>query len=328
MSRVTIIGIAAAVAIIVIIGLAIWIFRDPEPDDTVTVTRGSIDVTIETVGRVAVRDAVSVRAGAGGQVRLVAAQAGESVRQGDVIVQLERGPFDLAVQRAEDQLAVAESALAVIEADGDATDPATFVERINAQQRVRDAEAAVQAARENLVNTLVLAPQDGTVLFIAAVEGAAIAENAEIAQVAGLREFELVLDIDEIDFPYVEVGAATAIILEAYPEYPINGVIDSIARQAQLVGGATVFPATLVFTAPAEILVLPGMNAEVEITTDVRTDVLLVPEQALHTVGRRTFVDVVVDGRVERREIRIGLRSQGLVEVAAGLSEGDEVVLQ
>jgi multidrug efflux pump subunit AcrA (membrane-fusion protein) len=327
MSSMRAIAVVAVVAVVIVLAIVLWMSRDPAPGDTVNVTRGSINVTIETIGRVAVRDSALVRAEVGGLVKLVAVTAGQQVDRGDVIARLERGPFDVAIRRAEEQLASAESVLALVEQQGSTRDPETFVERINAQQRVREAEQALATARANLARSLILAPQAGTVLVVSATEGAAVTENAEIAQIAGLREFELVLEIDEIDFPYVQIGADTRIILEAYPNQPIVGRIDSIARQAQLVGGTTVFPAAVVFDAPDGITVLPGMNAEVELTTDVREGVLLLPERALQTVGRRTFVDVVRDGRVERVEIRTGLRSEGMVEVAAGLSEDDEVVL-
>jgi multidrug efflux pump subunit AcrA (membrane-fusion protein) len=81
------------------------------------------------------------------------------------------------------------------------------------------------------------------------------------------------------------------------------------------------------FQGEDNLLILPGMNAEVEITADVREDVLLLPEGSFQTVGRRTYVNVLVNGDVQQREIRTGIRSGGMVEVADGLNEGDEVVL-
>ncbi|HET7037344.1 MAG TPA: hypothetical protein VFI42_16785, partial [Thermomicrobiaceae bacterium] len=59
----------------------------------------------------------------------------------------------------------------------------------------------------------------------------------------------------------------------------------------------------------------------------IRQNVLLIPQQALRTVGERTFVMLVKNGHHEEREIQVGLSSGGQVEVASGLSEGDRVVL-
>ena len=73
---------------------------------------------------------------------------------------------------------------------------------------------------------------------------------------------------------------------------------------------------------------LPGMNANVTIKAAVRQNVLLIPERALQTVGSRTFVTIITPDSRQEREIQIGLRSGGKVEVASGLVEGNKIVLQ
>jgi multidrug efflux pump subunit AcrA (membrane-fusion protein) len=69
------------------------------------------------------------------------------------------------------------------------------------------------------------------------------------------------------------------------------------------------------------------MNADVTITTASRDNVLLIPERALKTVGDRSYVTVRTRGGEDEREVTLGYRSNGQVEVVDGLAEGDVVVL-
>ena len=55
---------------------------------------------------------------------------------------------------------------------------------------------------------------------------------------------------------------------------------------------------------------------------------LVVPEEAIVPEQGRTYVFVVANGRAERRDVRIGKRRPGEVEVAEGLAEGERVIVE
>jgi RND family efflux transporter MFP subunit len=322
------IGLSAGLIVIAIIVVAVVTIGTDSDEETVTVVRGDVDVTIESVGTVSMRDATQLTSPATTTVNLVSVIPGDEVREGDVLVELEREPFDDAVRAAEDALAEAETNLTLLEEQDD--QPATaesIALRVQAQQQVDQAEESLQQAEEARSNSLVLAPFDGTVIHVAINENDPVSQGSELVQVAELRDFELIVNIDEVDLPLINVGAETRIVLEAYPDTVIESDVYAIARRAEIVGGTTVFPAQVRFEGHDELLILPGMNAEVEITAEVRRNVLVLPEGSFQTVGRRTFVNVREDGEIVEREIRTGIRSGGVVEIADGLNEGDEVVL-
>jgi RND family efflux transporter MFP subunit len=320
----------AAVAFIVLIALGFGTYlvaRDTSPGETVEVSRGSIGVTIESVGTVELQDSVQITSPATTAVETVSVIPGDEVQEGDVLLQLDREPFDAAIEAAEEALTLAETNLSVLDQDEQPTTAAQIAERIAAQQQVEEAESELERAESARAESLVLAPFDGTVIHVAVREAEQVGQGSELVQIAELQEFELIVNIDEVDLPLISIGAETQIVLEAFPDRVIESDIYSIARRAETVGGTTVFPARVRFQAEDDLLILPGMNAEVEITADVREDVLLLPEGSFQTVGRRTYVNVLVNGDVQQREIRTGIRSGGMVEVADGLDEGDEVVL-
>jgi membrane fusion protein (multidrug efflux system) len=71
----------------------------------------------------------------------------------------------------------------------------------------------------------------------------------------------------------------------------------------------------------------PGMFLNVTLANDER-EALVIPEEALSPEAERQYVYVVTDGKVSRREVRIGGRQPGTVEVLAGLSAGERVIVE
>ncbi len=320
-----VVALAAAVIALAVIVASVTGSGGPE---TAVVRRGRLEVTIETTGHLTPRDPLVVHSPASAQAKLVAVSVGDVVQAGDVLVQLDPKPFQDAIDKAEDALRSAETALNLAEQQGGSNpSPQQLADRLAAEQRVRDARQARDAARQALANSLILSPESGTVIDLKVADGAPVASGAPIAEVADLSKLDLVVNLDEIDLPHVVVGAHASFTLDAYPGQEIEGTIARIAPSADTTGGTTTFPATVRFTPPPDIALRPGMNADVSIQTAARENVLLVPERALRTVGRRTFVTVQVDGRQEEREIQTGLRSGGMVEVVSGLAEGERVVL-
>jgi membrane fusion protein (multidrug efflux system) len=71
----------------------------------------------------------------------------------------------------------------------------------------------------------------------------------------------------------------------------------------------------------------PGMFLNVTLANDER-EALVIPEEALSPEAERQYVYVVADGKVSRREVRIGGRLPGTVEVLAGLTAGERVIVE
>ena len=295
---------------------------------TATVVRGSLAATIQTTGRLAAKSPVVVRSDVSGTVQIVAVQPGDSVTVGDVLVQLDRAPFDAAVQQAEKQVANAETALNLAEsAAGTNPTPQQIADKLRADQNVVAANKELAAAEDRVASSLILAPSSGTIIDVQTATGAPLGQGSTVADMANLSDLNLSIDIDEIDFPHVSNGMSASFRLDAYPGTEIDGTITNVSPVARTSGGTTTFPATITFRKTSGLELRPGMNANVTIKTAVRQNVLLIPESALRTVGQRTFVTVLKNGKQTEQEIQIGLRSNGMVEVASGLSEGSKVVL-
>jgi membrane fusion protein (multidrug efflux system) len=77
----------------------------------------------------------------------------------------------------------------------------------------------------------------------------------------------------------------------------------------------------------ADLALKPGMFLNVTLARDEH-QALMVPEAALVPEQSRQFLFVIEDGRAVRREVRIGGRQPGKVEIVSGLEVGDQVIVE
>jgi membrane fusion protein (multidrug efflux system) len=77
----------------------------------------------------------------------------------------------------------------------------------------------------------------------------------------------------------------------------------------------------------ADLALKPGMFLNVTLARDEH-DALMVPEAALVPEQSRQFLFVIEDGRATRREVRIGGRQPGRVEIVSGLAVGEQVIVE
>jgi len=75
----------------------------------------------------------------------------------------------------------------------------------------------------------------------------------------------------------------------------------------------------------------PGMFAGLELTLQVRTNAIVIPESAVNRVldGDRAVIMIVgAENKVEVREVKVGLRVEGRIEVINGLTDGELVIVE
>ncbi|MBA2454754.1 MAG: efflux RND transporter periplasmic adaptor subunit [Chloroflexia bacterium] len=318
------------VGLIVIGTLAWWFGFRGESIETVEVQRGSIDVTIQTIGRVQSTGSTTVRAQAPGEIDVVAIGAGDFVVAGDILIQLDTEPLARARDAATRTLEDAEFALQLAQrqASENPDDENLTLAVLQAGQRVESAVRALNDAEEALRNAVILAPRDAVVLETLVAAGDIISRTQPVIVLYAREDLEVVANVDELDLVNVKPGADATVRLDAYPAQEIEGAVVATAPLAREQGGATIFPTTISINIPEELDIRPGMNADVTIVTEARDEALLVPQHAIRTVGERAFVTVIHNGERSEREVLLGYRSGGQVEVVSGLDEGDRVTLQ
>ncbi|HLU33982.1 MAG TPA: biotin/lipoyl-binding protein [Natronosporangium sp.] len=145
----------------------------------------------------------------------------------------------------------------------------------------------------------------------------------------------LVAEVDETDVLLVEPGVAAEVELDAavgarYPAtvtavdlLPSPATRGGVTYRVHLELGEGTWPDGEPAPAPR-----PGMSAVATLQVAEATDSLVVPATAILRVDGADVVWAVRDGRAERTEVTLGVTGEDLVEVVAGLAEGDQIVVQ
>ena len=182
----------------------------------------------------------------------------------------------------------------------------------------------IERSREISLSVPWLAPQDGEVLLRTAVNGMRAAPGDVLFRIADNRSVWAVIDVAERDLGQILVGAKVTIKPRGLRNQtfaaPVALIYPRLNAQTRTVRIRVELPN------PEEVL-RPDMYVDAEIETGPQNPVPAVPESAVLDDGTRQAVLIDKgDGRFEPREVKLGRRGGGFVEVTDGATEGEAVV--
>lgn len=241
--------------------------------------------------------------------------------------------LDQAKSDLEREIAKNESELARQEADL-ASKSQTLLIR---QEKLTSLEEQLEASR-------IVSPQDGLVVYGTSVgrrswrdepmaEGRQVRFNETILFLPDIRQMVANLAVAEAYEPLVKVGQTVRVTVDARPGEVFEGVIDKTTPLTESGGwlnpGQREFTARVMLPAELEADLKPAMRATGEITVGRVDSALAVPVQAVFTEGDQHFCYVPAgSGRVKKQSVDIGRASETLVEITAGLTDGELVLLR
>lgn len=215
-----------------------WALRTPAPPALATspVTRGDIEQTVEATGVIDAYKLVSVGAQASGQVKTLKVQLGDTVREGDLIAEIDattqqntvlnaQAALDqVKAQRAVQQAALREAELnfarqrqmlaaeATSRQEYDSAEAALKTARAQIQSsdaQIKGRETELGTARANLAYTRITAPMDGTVVAVVTEEGRTVNANQTAPTIVMLARLDVVTvnaEISEADVVKIKAG--------------------------------------------------------------------------------------------------------------------------
>ncbi|BCX80974.1 membrane fusion protein, copper/silver efflux system [Methylomarinovum caldicuralii] len=168
-------------------------------------------------------------------------------------------------------------------------------------------------------------PFDGYVVHIGVREGQYVTPQTELYLIADLSKVWVYADIYEYELPWVRVGDPAEITLTAVPGRVFHGQVVYVYPYAD--PKTRTIKVRLEFDNP-DLTLKPELFANATLHTRPKTGVLAISSEAVVRTGLRDHVFVVKGpGRFEPRIVELGVPADGWVEVLAGLSEGEEVVV-
>jgi len=168
------------------------------------------------------------------------------------------------------------------------------------------------------------APRDGVILERNAVDGMKAEAGQALFRIADLAVVWVLADVSEQDYARLRVGQSARITARGLPDRVFNGDVTVVYPQ---INRETRTARVRVELANADLTLRPDMFVDAEILADDKEQLVSAPESAVIETGKRSLVLIDKgDGRFEPREVTLGRRGEGFVEVRNGLDEKDRVV--
>ena len=357
-----------------------WWVQRPDPSRFVTaeVTRGSIVRSVTATGTVNPVTTVQVGTYVSGPIKSIKVDFNSPVKAGQLLATIDPRPFAAQVALAKAALANARAQLrkdqanlgyqkvtygrdrelfktAAISQDQldsqhSAADQAVAQVALD-EAAIQQQEATLNSAELNLNYTNIVSPVDGTVVSRNVDVGQTVAASYQTPTLflvaKDLTKMQVDANVSESDVGGLHPGQSVNFTVDAYTDRVFKGTVSQV-RQAPITVQNVVTYDVVVGVPNPELLLMPGMTANITIVTARRDDVLCVPMRALafsphhraaagespaggpteRPKSRGTRVWTLREGRLHPVRITRGLDDGNFVEVLSGdLKPGDEVVI-
>ena len=287
----------------------------------------SFAMRIEALGTLEPNEQVDLTLNAADRVRAIYFDDGDRVKQGKTLLSLAQREQAALVEAAEatlDEARRRQERLARL-ADQQAVSQS---ELDQANRNLDSAAAQLRAVQSRQQDRVLVAPFDGVLGFRMVSVGSYVQPGDIVARLIDDSEMNLDFSVPSTFLRTLAKGTEIEARTADLPGETFNGVIASIDNAIDPVTRSVRVRATL---PNPERLLISGMFVQVTLVADPR-QALAVPEEAIQPVGPRTFVFVVENegGQLiaRRKEVELGLRQAGYVEVMSGLTAGEDVITE
>jgi HlyD family secretion protein len=192
--------------------------------------------------------------------------------------------------------------------------------------QVSQNRAALSAAESSYSGVDIHSPISGTVYSLPVAQYDYVQGGEALIDVADLTRLQVRAYFDEPEIGKLADGQAVTIKWDAKPDRLWHGHILQAPTTVTTYGTRNVGEC-LITVDDANGDLLPNTNVTVTVTTSQRFNVLSLPREALHTQGATNFVYKVVDGKLVRTPVQVGVVNLTRVEITSGLNQGDTIAL-
>ena len=313
---------------------------------------GSISRTTVVTGKIEPRNEVNVKPQINGIIAELYKEAGEQVKEGEVIAKLRVIPDMNSLSSAQSRVRLAEINLKQAQTnyerektlyDKKLVSEEEYDQVLQAYDQAKEEKAAAQESLEVIrdgvsksnatgSSTLVRSTITGLILDIpvkvgnSVIQANTMNDGTTVATVADMSDLIFDGNIDETEVGSLTEGMSMLISIGALPDYRSEAALEYISPKAVENNGANQFEIKAAVPGNSGFVIRSGYSANAEIVLEKADSVLVIPESALEFDGMDTFVYLKgADGEYARTPVTTGL-SDGLnIEIRSGLSKGDTV---
>jgi macrolide-specific efflux system membrane fusion protein len=265
--------------------------KKEKPLEIVKVTRGNIQSSIPATGMVLPRNRLEIKPPVSGRIEQVLVVEGQSVKKGEILAWIS------SLERA-----------ALLDAA-----------RAGGEEEVKRWEEIYKPAP-------VVAPINGFIIQRSVEAGQTFTSSDTVLVMAD--QLIVKAQVDETDIGRIRVNQPVEIVLDAYPQEKIAGVVEHIAYESKVVNNVTIYEVDVIPHLVPEFF-RSGMSATVNFSQMQRENVLVLPIKAVKKRGKISYVFKIKKAgeAPEPLQVEAGLENSEHIEIVSGLNEGDSVVI-
>ncbi len=295
----------------------------PSPVEVAIAFQDTVIDAISATGEIEAVQSIRLRPEIEGRIVEILVREGAEVQRGRPLFKVDDAELVAQVARLEAERDLARQALertkqllreqAAAQADLE-----------EAEARARSTQADLQLATVRLERTVVRAPFSGVVGQRFVSLGDYVTTSTELVSLQTVDPQRAAFDVPERYARELGVGQQVDFRVAAYPDRVFTGTVDFVDPVVRL-PGRTIMVKAVVDNDDRSLA--PGMFIEARLATDVRPEAVVVPEDAILPLQGATFVWAVKDGQATRRQVELGVRTPGFVEIESGVEAGEQVVV-
>jgi len=320
------------------------------PVETVTATVTDMSRILDATGEIIASEEANIAPKVSGRVSSINVAVGDKVSKGQVLLVLESsearnsviqseaavGTARVNVLKARQALADAEQNYARINAlyQAQVVSKSQFEEAQSAlnnagyglqlaEEQLKQAEAALQNARDNLANYSVTSPISGHVAFVNVHSGEMAGPQSTALTVVNIETVKVKVNVSENAISSIQKGVQVPVSIDVLKK-TVSGTVISVGPKSE----------TATRSFPVEIAldnsqgdIKPGMVASLQLPLGISKGAVTVPAGALIERDGACYVFIVEDGIAREKQVKTGIITNELAEIKEGLSEGMAVIV-
>lgn len=346
---------------VLLVGTFVFLYQKTRPVKVVyTIVQPKLDTLKQYVvatGKVEPRDEILIKPQISGIVSDVYKEAGQMIRQGEVIATVKVVPEMGQLSNAESRISVAEISLAQtsreFERTRDLHDKGVISDEEFEQGRtaLEKAREELQSAKESLEiiqngitsrykelsNTQIRSTIDGMILDVpikvgnSVIQANTFNDGTTIASVADMSNMLFRGNVDETDVGKLHENMPVDLTIGALQNVALNATLEYVSPKALEDNGVIVFEVKAAVQIPDSVFVRAGYSANASVVIQSREGVLTLPESTVEFEGDKTYVHVLTSAEganeqtFDKREVKIGLSDGIDIEVSEGVTSEDKV---
>ena len=336
----------------------VYLYQKSRPKEKIynieTVSVDNIEKRTVATGKIEPRNEILIKPQMSGIIAEIYKEAGDMVKQGDIIAKIKVIPDMVSLSSAESRLTRSQLALEQSKNNYE-REKQLFENNVSSKESYEKAELQyntdkeeMKAAQDNLslvrdgisnnksmaTNTLVRSTINGTILDIPVKVGNSVIQSnnfndgTTIASVANMNDMLFVGKLDETEVGRIKVGVPMDITVGAMQDTKLMAVLEYVSPKGVEESGAIMFEMKAALSIPDTMYIRAGYSANAEILLDKRDSVLTVPESCIEFSNDSVFVQVLMKEEpqtFEKKQVQIGLSDGIKIEIKEGLNRDEKI---